>query len=95
MKNQEVSFQDLSFETIDDKFYSGKKCRIFFENGFGASVVSHNYSYGGNEGLYELAVLGPDGEIHYDNPIANGDVIGYLSEEGVTNYLNEIKKLQK
>ena len=30
---------------------------IFFPNGFGASVISGKYSYGGPEGLYELAVL--------------------------------------
>jgi hypothetical protein len=39
-----------------------------------------------------LAVF-KDGEIHYDNPIADGDVKGYLTEEGVTALLAEIQLL--
>ena len=77
---------------MDNEFYNGVKSRIVFENGFGASVVKHNYSYGGKEGLYELAVLFED-EIHYDNPIAAGDVRGYLTEEEVTDLLTQIQKL--
>ena len=32
--------------------------RIYkFDNGYGASVVKHKYSYGGDKGLWELAVI--------------------------------------
>jgi len=86
------TFKDLEFEEFKNEIMSGKKTRIQFENGWGASVVSHNFSYGGKEGLYELAVLFED-EIHYDNPVANGDVMGYLSEEELSNLLIEIQKL--
>jgi len=65
-----------------------------FENGFGASIVNHKYSYGGKDGLYELAVLGSDEEIHYDNTVSNGDVLGYLSENDVEIHLKEIKSLE-
>ena len=71
---------------------SGKKARIHFDNKFGASVVCHELSYGGKEGLYELAVLFED-EIHYDNPVARGDVRGYLTEEDVSDLLIEIQNL--
>jgi hypothetical protein len=86
------TFNDLQFETMTSPLMSGKKARIHFENGFGASVVSHDMSYGGKDGLYELAVLFDD-ELHYDNPVAHGDVRGYLSEEEVTELLMEIQKL--
>jgi hypothetical protein len=86
------TFEDLDFDLISDKFISGRKSRITFDNGFGASVVSHSFSYGGNQGLYELAVLFED-EIHYDNPIACGDVRGYLSESDVTELLIQIQQL--
>jgi hypothetical protein len=86
------TFKDLEFEVISDGFMSGKKARIHFDNNFGASVVSHSFSYGGNQGLYEMAVLF-DNEIHYDNPVAAGDVRGYLSEDEVSELLIEIQKL--
>jgi hypothetical protein len=69
------------------------QCRIQFDNGYGASIVSHNYSYGGKEGLYEIAVLDENGKIHYDNPVANGDVRGYLKPEEVTELLKQIQEL--
>ena len=86
------TFKDLEFEDLSDEFIKGKRCRVSFENGWGASVVSHTYSYGGPAGLYELAVLFDD-ELHYDNPVAAGDVRGYLSEDEVTELLIEIQKL--
>jgi hypothetical protein len=86
------TFKDLKFEILSDEFMFGKRARIHFDNNFGASVVSHTFSYGGNQGLYELAVLF-DNEIHYDNPIAGGDVRGYLTEEEINELLIQIQKL--
>jgi hypothetical protein len=85
------TFEDLEFEIMTDPFMYGKKSVIHFDNGYGASVVSHNFSYGGKMGLYELAVL-KDDEIHYNNPVSGGDVRGYLTEDTVTNLLIEIQK---
>jgi hypothetical protein len=86
------TFNDLEFELMTDPYMSGKKSRIYFDNGYGASVVSHTFSYGGKDGLYELAVL-KNGDIHYDNPVAMGDVRGYLTEDVVTELLLQIQKL--
>lgn len=86
------TFNDLEFKPTESIFHNGITSRIHFENGYGASVVKHDFSYGGKEGLYELAVLF-DNEIHYDNPIATGDVRGYLTEEEVSELLIEIQKL--
>ncbi len=87
-----ITFKDLVFEELVSPLMSGKKTRIHFENGFGASIVRHSMSYGGKDGLYELAVLFED-EIHYDNPVAHGDVRGYLTEEEVSELLIEIQNL--
>lgn len=87
------TFKNLEFEDISDEFIKGKRCRITFENGWGASVVSHTYSYGGSAGLYELAVLDSEGELHYENSVAQGDVRGHLSEDEVSELLIEIQNL--
>ena len=63
-----------------------------FDNGYGASVVSHGGSYGGKEGLFEIAILDKNGHITYDTPISS-DVIGWLDFEGVADILQKIKSL--
>jgi len=88
------TFKDLEFEQINDApFMVGKKSRMHFDNGFGVSVVSHSFSYGGKRGLYEIAVLDKNGELTYDTPVTN-DVIGNLSETGVTNVMKEVQELK-
>jgi hypothetical protein len=71
--------------------FNGTVDTYLFENGFGASVVRHDFSYGGREGLFELAVLN-NGEICYDSGITE-DVLGYLTSEDVDKYLKQIKNL--
>jgi hypothetical protein len=88
-----VTFKDLKFETINDGFMLGKKSRIHFDNGYGASVVCHNFSYGGKTGLYELAVLDQEGEICYNTPITS-DTLGWLKEDDVTEALQRIEALK-
>jgi hypothetical protein len=85
-------FQDLPFFPINDRFMVGKKARMAFENGYGVSVVSHTYSYGGKDGLFEIAVLDKDGDLTYDTPVTN-DVIGYLTEEDVTDVMKQVQEL--
>ena len=84
------TFNDLQFKTHPQ--LSGVISRIIFDNGYGASVVKHEFSYGGKDGLYELAVLNKDGELCYDTPVTN-DVIGYLRPEDVTDVMEKIQKL--
>lgn len=68
--------------------------RIYeFDNGYGASVVRRSMSYGGSDGLWELAVKW-NGSLCYDTPITD-DVLGYLNEEMVNYYLEKIEQLTK
>jgi hypothetical protein len=85
-------FEDLDFIKLDDGFMKGVKCRMMFENGFGVSVVSHTYSYGGKDGLFEVAVLGKDGDLTYDTPVTN-DVVGYLNPDEVTEIMEQVQNL--
>lgn len=66
-----------------------------FKNGYGASVVKGEGSYGGEQDLWELAVLKFDGDeydLDYDTEITN-DVEGYLTDEDVGDLLRRIKAL--
>lgn len=63
-----------------------------FDNGYGASVVRHKYSYGSESGLWELAVLDKEGEIAYNTPITI-DVLGWLEWENVLDTLYAISQL--
>ena len=85
------TFEDLKFEPHATGL-GGVMSRIYFENGYGASVVCTPYTYGGDKGLYELAVFGKDGHITYETPVTN-DVIGYLRPEDVTDVMEKIQKL--
>ena len=84
------TFNDLEFKPHSNM--NGIMSRIEFENGYGASIVKGEHTYGGKDGLYELAVLDNNGELTYDTPITS-DVEGYLSEAQVTDLLIKIQQL--
>ena len=98
------TFKDLEF--VSHFTGDGVMSRIYFENGYGASVVKHGGSYGSNKGLYELAVLKNESgtlikeagvfeeqwELCYDTPITD-DVMGYLRPEDVTDVMEKIQQL--
>ena len=85
------TFKDIVFKPNPMGKEYGIVSRTKFDNGYEASVVRSDYTYGGKNGLYELAVF-KDGEICYDTPITD-DVIGYLRPEDVTDVMAKIQKL--
>jgi hypothetical protein len=84
-------FKDLEF-VPHAAGMGGVMSRIQFENGYGASVVKSEYTYGGKDGLYELAVLDSDGNLTYATSVTD-DVIGYLRPEDVTDVMAKIQQL--
>jgi hypothetical protein len=85
-----ITFNDLKFKQDIQRGLNA--ARIMFDNGYGASVVVGPYTYGGEDGLYELGVLGKDGKLTYDTPVTE-DVEGYLTEDAVTKLLEQIQSL--
>ena len=67
-----------------EKFHFIEKFHII--NGCGASVANHDGSYGGDEGLYELAEINPNGHI------VDESIKGYLTFAEVDCYLREISE---
>lgn len=77
--------------------HSGTQNIYKFDNGYGASVVQHNFSYGEHENKWELAVIhfhdnSSEWDVVYDTPITD-DVIGWLDMMQVFHILHEIQEL--
>ena len=84
-------FDLLTFEKI--KHQDGVQAIAEFPNGFGASVIKSDTSFGGKSGLFELAVLDNDtGNINSTTDIAD-DVIGWQDEDDIDRVLTAISKL--
>lgn len=84
---------------LEKKLNGGVQKLFKFGNGYGASVVSHEFSYGGDKGLWELAVvlISSDGDalkwsINYDTHITS-DVLGWLTWDQVEETLKQIEEL--
>lgn len=88
------TFSDLEFFDHPATYVEGVQAVMDFDNGWSVSVVQTSSSYGGTQGLFELAVF-KNGEIHYDNPVANGDVLGYLTDRQVTEAMEAIQEFEK
>ena len=67
-----------------------KVVRYYCENGYGLSVACHEGSYGGNDGLYEIALL-KDDKIVYDDHEWQ-DVRGWLSLHEVWTWLRIVSE---
>lgn len=80
---------------INDRDGSGGQHIYRFGNEHGASVVRGPYTYGGPDGLFELAVIVFDGDewdLTYATPITE-DVLGYLQVAEVAELLVRIAAL--
>lgn len=87
-----MSFKNLQSRTIHE---TGIQYLVFYPNGYGASIVQHKFSYGGDKGLWELAVIkgnDEDWSICYSTPITS-DVEGHLTENKVDELLTKIETL--
>lgn len=66
---------------------------VEFDNGYTASIVSNDMSYGSDRGLFEIAIL-HNSDIVYDTGLTE-DVIGFLDFDGVIQTLDNIRKLPR
>ncbi|WP_175878869.1 hypothetical protein [Burkholderia sp. BCC0097] len=86
----------MTFTPNTERPLNGGVQKIYrFENGFGASVVQHEFIYGGDAGLWELAVIKFNGDswsLTYDTEITD-DVIGNLAWIEVKDLLSRINAL--
>lgn len=86
-----MGFNDLKYWRDTD--IGNRQAIARFDNGYEASVVTGIHTYGGAEGLYEIAVM-RSGRVVYDTPVTD-DVIGWLNEDGVSEILTQIRNLPR
>jgi hypothetical protein len=69
-----------------------------FPNGLGASVIKGEYTYGNEQGMWELAVIEFEGDgfkVVYPKDICpDEDVVGWLTDEQVDEKLVQIANLE-
>ena len=81
-----MKFEDLQFRPHPIPRMFDKQAQHTFPNGWGVSVITGKGAYG----KLELAVL-RDGDLHYANPVALGDMRRYLTEDDVEALMSEVE----
>ena len=95
MVNQNViKFEDIEFQTTPEYYWfsedkPGAIARVKFDNGYELSVVTHNTSYGGSQGLYEIMLFNSTGDAVIRPPITDDDdpIRGWCTPEMVSGAL--------
>jgi hypothetical protein len=83
----------MATEKITRSTHNGTQTIYRFDNGYGASIVKHSFSYGSEMAVVKFKGSSIDDfNLCYDTPITS-DVLGYLTPIDVDNYLNQIEKL--
>ena len=88
------TFNDLKFNLHPNHAFNTQAV-MFFDNGYGISVITGKCAYSNDENPYECAIIKGNKEkwnIVYDTPITN-DVIGYCDEDKVTEIMKQIQEL--
>jgi hypothetical protein len=68
---------ELTTENIENELMRYART-IQFENGYGLSIVSNPFTLGGEQGLFEAALLCDQGVIMYDKELGFNGVVGHL-----------------
>lgn len=88
-----TTFENLEFKP-SPYYWNGIYARIFFPNGYGASIISGGMAYADYD-EYELAVLKgneDNWELCYTTPITR-NVLGWKTKNDITDLLQKIENL--
>lgn len=66
-----------------------------FDNGYAVSVIRNSMSYGHEQGLFEIALFNPNGQMTSIEGITDdGDAVrGWLTQEDVLEIFEKVSKL--
>jgi hypothetical protein len=87
----------LDYQLYDCSNELFKRARLVFKNGYRLSIVIGPFSYGGRDGLFEIAIITPEGNID-DSALDDADqsgsgVLGYCDVNTVRYYISKISEL--
>ena len=79
---------------------------VIFPNGYGLSIITGINAYSDKNHPYEIAVIktkeevketliNPKCDFEIDYEYTDGDVVGYLTEDGVNKWLDKVEHLKK
>jgi len=80
-------------ESVDDKSdhkSQMQRARVHFKNGHSLSIIRGRDSYGGESGLFEIM---PSDEGFLDECDSGDQVLGYLTLERVSYYIDKIGRM--
>lgn len=72
------------------------RLRLVFKNGYQLSIIRGEFSYGGDQGLFEISPFDLEGCMNgglFDEEDQGDDVLGYCNLEKVKYYVNKIGTL--
>lgn len=84
-----IKFEDLTFGPCFNPRLTGEQAIFYFDNNRGVSVVRSDFSYGGDQGMYEAVEIRWCGPFQFE---LMSDVTGYLTPEQVTDYMKELQE---
>lgn len=88
------TFNDLKFNLHTEKGFDTHAV-MFFDNGYGISVITGEDAYSDDKHPYECAIIKGSKENYYmvyDTPITD-DVIGFCNKEKVSEIMKQIQEL--
>ena len=78
-------------ESLKGSEYGGE---VVFDNGYGLSVVRHESSYGGKQGLFEVMLTRNDNPYSLPPITQEGDTVkGFLTKEQVSEIIETVSDL--
>lgn len=87
-----LEFKHLEFVEQGPFSAVRRRARLFFENGYGVSVIQGGISRSLEPETFEVAVL-KDGDLCYTTPITD-DVVGFASRFLVTEIMVQLQNLE-
>lgn len=88
-----MKFADIKFSKTDNDFPKSIQAILTFGD-YDLSIVQSDFSYGGKQGLYEIAVFKGKNMIEMPGITEEGDTVkGFLSENDVEGIIEKMEAI--